>query len=268
MQVDMLTRRFFEELKFLYPEDAPFRMRGVYSQAACGPSLPPYRWVFSGCCMRSYGSGYRLPHLDEFIDEFMLTLRAKIAHPKHGWKLTRDKALLLDEDDQPTPGLLHRLSSRYRDGIAHTQVYCVLAQAYEDQRKIGTVLMDPRVDTKMKTDITVVGHGRAVRVDIGQGSRKLLASRAGIEADRKRNTSGSTEVGNPFLANPSVRVSSTPQDMKEFRGLRVFGGEAMNALMREIDDIMGIAPEDALDYREMTRTTARDLHGIRKGNQA
>ena len=263
MQVDMLVKRFFEELGKLYPKNRPFEMRGSYGESATSPALPPYRAMFSGSCMRSFCESYRLPHVDEFIEDFMVALRGKMAHERHGLKLKRVASTLLEEDGTPTPGLLHRLSSRYRDGIMHTHLYCVLAQAYEDQRKVGTVIMDPRVDFKMKTDITVVGLGRVVRVDIGQGSKALLASRADAERLAKRNAGGSTEKGNPFLLNPVVRVLNKGNAVRDFRGLRVFGETAVDAALREIDALLGVSEEEALSYRDMAYVRSCDLPGAR-----
>ena len=260
MCTDMLISTFFREVKRLYPPTAPFTEKGVHNAAVEEITLPPYRAVFSAACLKSYTAGYRLPSLDGFLQEFNTALRGKTADKKHGHKLRKSENLLYEPDGRMSDGLLYRLSRRYADGMAHTQLYCVLAQAYEDQRRLGAVFMDARTDIKLKTDIIVTSGNTTVRIDIGAGNAALLKTRRDTENRMKQHASGSSERGNPFLDAPCVRITRNPALMGRYAGLEFFTGATLDPVFREIDDFLHVPAAQEILYRNMVGITMSDLN--------
>lgn len=192
MPVDILIRRFMEELHAAIP--SPFKREGASDSRIQKLPLPPYRHVFHALCLFEHSNGYHLPHYDRFKRSYLMALDN---HPRY----QREKEKLCP-GGTPKPGLLYRIGGWYLDGMAHTHLYCTLVQAYEEQRRIGAVMMDARVDAKLKTDIAVVTPGESVRVDIrfadDARQKNILSRRAEAETIAKARNFSSSHIGNPF----------------------------------------------------------------------
>ncbi len=263
MPVDMVVSRFMEELRRAIP--APFEREGDSDPAIRESQLPPYRHVFHALCLLEHSSGYHLPSYENFKRAY---LRALQDHHRYRAQLDR-----LMPGGEPAPGLLYRIGGWYLDGMAHTHLYCALVQAYEDQRRIGAVMMDARVDAKLKTDIAVVTPGAAVRVDIQftQGRRQsaLLAQRARAEATAKRNNAASSQIGNPFYEQvPCVTITRAEMKRDDRTGAPLFRPSEIDRLMREIDGHLGVPAGETISYADMRALTMADIQRGAAGRAA
>lgn len=180
-------------------------------------------------------------------------------HPRY----QREKEKLCP-DGTPKPGLLYRIGGWYLDGMAHTHLYCVLVQAYEEQRRIGAVMMDARVDAKLKTDIAVVTPSASVRVDIrfadNARQKKLLSRRAEAETIAKARNFSSSHIGNPFYEHSkAVVISREDMNFDPRTGVSLFAPQAIDRLLGEIDRHLGIPKEQAISYAAMKDLRMSDL---------
>ncbi len=257
--MDYLLKTFFDKVREMYPEGSHFRALGNPSEEVDAVALPPYRAVFVASALRGYAAGYRLPTLRRFVDDFMCVLAEKMDDPRSGQRLADSRHLLLAPGGLATSGLLNRLSRRYADGMAHLQLACALVQAYEDQRRIGFVSVDPRLDIKMKIDVLVTVGGLSAAVDIGAGSAELLRRRRAVESEMKRRASGSSDAGNSTLAAlPRVAVVRSVATMADFHGLPVFRGGEVERVIARVDEALEVdAPRPS--YAALARTTMADL---------
>ena len=259
MPVDMLLSKFKKRIGELYPENVPFVRQGRYDEGITNLSLPPYRAIFDSLCTMKHAEGYLLPSFADFRDAFARTLMTNGRFAKDLSRLYEDPKTCT----RPTEGFLYRLCSRYEDGMAHLQLYCALVMAYEDVRRIGMVVMDVRMDFKLKTDLLVTlprPDGMVcVRVDIGQGQPKLLASREAVEAQRKGDAAGSSHWANPVLNMPTAYVERSGETLREWRGLRFFVPSAVDRLIADIDTFAAISEEGRPSYAEMKGMTMYNL---------
>lgn len=147
--------------------------------------------------------------------------------------------------------------------MAHTHLYVTLVQAYEDQRRLGVVAADARLDFKMKTDVLVAAGGRLARVDLGGGDAGLLGERAATEGRAKANASASSHAGQPFLAEPVFPVLRSPDttDDAECSGLPLLRPAALDDLIARLDRHLGVPPGCALAYARMRRV---DMAALRE----
>lgn len=254
MPVDMVINRFMEELRLAVP--TPFRREGSIDPDMQKRRLPPYRHVFHALCLFEHSNGYRLPSYERFKRTYLLALKH---HPSY--RNEKDE-LFVGKD--AVPGLLHRMGGWYLDGLAHTHLYCVLVQAYEEQRRIGAVMMDARVDAKLKTDIAIVTPGLSVRVDIrfsrGARQKDILSQRAEAEAVAKRRNSSSSHIGNPFYERGKTAVISHAHMQRDaLTGVRLFTPFAIDRLLEEIDDHLGVPKDQAISYAAMKNRSMGNL---------
>lgn len=263
MPVDMLLSRFFAELdKALPPKDRPFSREGCNDDAVNVCRLPPYRQVFHALCLFEHSCGYRLPRYIQFRETYLKALRQ---HPRY----EKDRRILFDAAEAPVPGLLHRIGGWYLDGLAHTHLYCTLVQAYEEQRRIGAVLMDARVDVKLKADIIIAAPGGLVRVDIqnrtGRDQQALLQGREDRERQAKANNSSSSQAGNPLHETIStVSIPRSACKLDRNYGVRLFDAEAIDPLIRRIDACLGVPAEGALGYDDMVGLSMQQLQKMNR----
>lgn len=263
MPVDMLLSRFFREVEQLYPDqDRKFQRTGTWDRRVASCAVPPYRAVFTACLLRGHAAGYRLPSFKQFTSVYVHAIFANEKIPD------RDKACLFVDPktcDEPTPGFLHRLCGFYLDGMAHTQLYVALVQAYEDQRKIGAVASDPRVDWKLKTDIVVMSASRVVRLNIRFGSDELIEDRTTREAVTKARAMASHVTGNPFHERaPVVEVVRDAAHTETFYGLQFFTPACVDEAIRSLDAALDVPPHLGIRYAEMRPVTMRALNDLNK----
>jgi hypothetical protein len=254
MPVDMLISRFLRELQAAVPE--PFVREGASDPVIRDGQLPPYRHIFHALCLFEHSSGYRLPRYERFRRTY---LRALENHPRY-----HPQSDLLFPNGTPAPGLLHRIGGWYLDGLAHTHLYCVLVQAYEEQRRVGAVLMDARADAKLKADVVIVTPRTSVRIDIryrkGPSQRMLLARRANVEADAKAQNSSSSQIDNPFFEHvTAVSISRDEMTAVTPSNIKLFSGDAIDRLLVEIDTYLGLTNDDSIKYVTMARLQMTDL---------
>ena len=258
MPVDMLLPRFFEEVRRLYPtQDRFFRRLGVRDRTIEKCPVPPYRAVFTAGLLFEHAAGYRLPSFDRFAQVYGRAIR-------NNEKISDDikRKLFVNPVDcaEPTEGFLHRLCGFYLDGMAHTHLYVTLVQAYEDQRLIGAVASDPRVDWKQKTDIIVVSASKVVRININFGDGQLLADRAAREADTKALAGASHMAGNPFYEQTRVvEIIRNEAHTEPSHGLRLFTAASLDLLLQSIDAALDVSPENAIRYMDMRNVNMRSL---------
>lgn len=258
MPVDMLLSRFFGELDKALPRgERPFRREGDNDDAINVSRLPPYRHIFHALCLFEHSCGYRLPRYVQFKKTYVKALKE---HPRYA----EERKSLLDADGKPVPGLLHRIGGWYLDGLAHTHLYCALVQAYEEQRRIGAVLMDARVDVKLKADIIIAAPGGLVRVDIqnrtGQEQQALLQSRRDREREAKAKNSSSSQEENPLHETiRTVFIQRSACKLDKRYGVKLFGAEAIDPLIRDIDACLGVPPEGGLGYADMAGVSMQQL---------
>lgn len=258
MPADMLLSRFFREVERLYPDqDRWFKRAGKWDKTVASTPVPPYRAAFTACLLRGHAAGYRLPSFKQFISVYIHAIRAN--------KKVRDKyktRLFVDPEacEVPTPGFLHRLCGFYLDGMAHTQLYVALVQAYEDQRKIGAISSDPRVDWKLKTDIVIMSASKVVRLNIRAGTDELIEDRAAREAVTKARAMASHVKDNPFHDKaPVVEVVRDAAHTESFCGLRLFTPACVDEVIRSLDAALDVPPHLGIRYAEMRPVTMDDL---------
>jgi hypothetical protein len=262
MPVDMLISRFFEELRFAVPSH--FEREGTYDQSILNLPLPPYRHVFHALCLYEHSNGYHLPRYVSFKKCYLSAFRN---HRRY-----RDQWNKLCPDNKPPLGLLHRIGGWYLDGLSHAHLYCALVQAYEEQRRFGAVLMDARVDAKLKTDITIVTPAMSVRVDIqfteGKRQNLILSKRADAEASAKMKNSASSQNGNPFYRLCKTAIISR-SDMKAdpLTGVPLFSPRAIDQLIVDIDFHLGVSKEQAISYGAMESIRMKDLQNQSSGRR-
>lgn len=218
--------------------------------------MPPYRHVFHALCLFEHSNGYHLPRYERFKRSYLLALRN---HPRYQQGFEQ-----LCPGGEPSPGLLHRIGGWYLDGLSHTHLYCALVQAYEEQRRIGAVMMDARVDAKLKTDIAVVTPAVSVRVDIqftkGRRQNLVLTNRSAAEAAAKAKNSASSQIGNPFYEHAKTAVISRSQmETDAATGVPLFTPQAIDRLVAEIDRHLGVPAEPAISYETMKNLRMSDL---------
>lgn len=257
MPVDMLISRFMKELRLAVP--TPFRREGESDAGVRDRQLPPYRHVFHALCLYEHSNGYHLPRYDQFKKSY---LRALQNHPRYRQKLEQ-----FCPNGAPSPGLLHRIGGWYLDGLSHAHLYCALVQAYEEQRRIGAVMMDARVDAKLKTDIAVITPSAVVRVDIqfkkGARQNAILTKRAAAEMSAKANNASSSHLGNPFYEGSKTAVISHA-DMRTHSttGVPLFTPQAIDQLIMEIDRHLGVDPEQPISYEAMRNLSMSDMEAL------
>lgn len=260
----MLLPRFIEELERAIPlSERPFRREGQPDKRVLSAPLPPYRHIFHGLCLIEHSRGYRLPRYRQFKTVYLGALQHH-----HRYK---EACSWLFVDGEPHPGLLNRIGGWYLDGLAHTQLYCALVQAYEEQRRIGAVLMDARVDVKLKTDIVIVSPHALARVDIrhGTGLRQadLLRSRAAAERSAKANNSSSSQSGNPVHETiQTATIARSESGAFRDSGVELFTAGAIDKLLGELDALLGVSNDAQLSYDEMCSVTMRKLEAFQSKN--
>ena len=261
MPVDMLLARFFEEVDRLYPETQPFARTGCEDSTIAKMPLPTYQAVFGACLVFQHAAGYHLPDFDTFVRTFCDSLKVRMDRGETRWaKLFEDAGRCT----QPVPGFRHRLGGFYINGMAHTHLYATLVQAYEDQRRIGAVLWDPRVDWKLKTDLVVLTPWRAVRIDIHGGSEEVIASRADQERETKAAAGASSHEGNPFYDKTRVvRALSHSPHVEERHGLWFLSAAHINDVIAQVDAALGVPKKLAIRYESMVEVEMRDLMRMR-----
>lgn len=261
MPVDMLLSRYFQELNKVIPsEGGAFHREGWYDADMFRRHLPPYRQIFHGLCLVEHSRGYRLPQYQEFRWTY---LDALFTHSKYQSEVPS----LFVSNDKARPELLYRIGGWYLDGLRHTHLYCALVQAFEEQRRIGVVLMDARADVKLKADLLIVTLDRVARVSIeagtGQEQKTLIARRAAAEQEAKAHNQTSSQKDNPlhegvFTASIAREKSGGPT----YFGVPLFSGEAINSLIRKLDDYLGVPPNLAITYDQMKGLNMEDLNRL------
>jgi hypothetical protein len=175
--------------------------------------------------------------------------------------------LLFISNQAAQPALLHRIGGWYIDGLRHTHLYCALVQAYEEQRRIGVVLMDVRADVKFKTDLLIATPNRMARVSIeaetGSDQDELIAHRAGAEQLAKANNQTSSQRANPFHDTVfTTRIAAEEANLTPHLGIKLFSGAAIDNLITTLDAHLGIPLDITISYRQMEKVTMGHLNSL------
>ena len=261
MSVDMLVPRFFREIERLHPcEEQGFERQGRWDRTIANCPVPPYRAVFTAGLLFGHAAGYRLPSFKQFIATYGRAIRDNGKYP------IGDKARLFQDPAtcrEPTSGFLHRMCGWYMDGMAHTHLYATLVQAYEDQRQLGAVASDPRMDWKLKTDLVVMSASKLVRLNINFGNEELVGDRAAREAGTKARAMASHVTGNPFHDRTHmVEVVRDAEHTEPFRGLRFFTPACLDEVITEVDKALDVSAGSAIRYGEMRNANMRVLNAL------
>lgn len=256
MPVDMLLSRYFEELEKALGNQ-PFRREGQADSEMLRAPLPPYRHIFHGLCLIEHSRGYRLPRYQSFRTVYISALQRH-----HRYKEAQAK-FFLDNGD-PHPALLNRIGGWYLDGLTHTHLYCALVQAFEEQRRIGAVLMDARADVKLKADLLIVLPNKVARVSIeagtGPSQQELMARRAAAEEQAKANNQTSSQNENPLHEEVfTVTIARNATEPFKNYGVNLFHGMAIDDLINRLDTFLGILKSHAITYDQMKNVTMKDL---------
>lgn len=228
MSVDMFERRFREELNKLPPLP-------IFSQRdpnVWREGFPAWRALFSSLCLWGHSTGYRLPSFDDFF-QYCRKAYTHEQHPHREKYKPYFEGVLL-------PGMRQRVGVWYQSGMAETHLYACLVEAIEDKSKCGLVLYDPRADWKLKADVVVLIHGKALRVSAFEGDEagrsSLEAHRDMVEHERKKNTSESAHWGNAELGRMKTYTiaRSTAADTSVANGVPLFSLSLVNRLLAEI----------------------------------
>lgn len=259
MSVDMLVPRFFREVERLYSDGGlGFERQGRWDRTVANCPVPPYRAVFTAGLLFGHAAGYRLPSFKQFVATYSRAIRDNDKYPSgNKVRLFQNPATC----GEPTPGFLHRLGGWYLDGMAHTHLYVTLVQAYEDQRRLGAVASDPRIDWKLKTDLVVMSASKMVRLNINFGNEELVGDRAVREAGTKARAMASHVTGNPFHdGTPMVEVIRDAEHTEPFRGLRFFTPACLDNVITEVDKALEVPAGSIIRYGEMRKADMRVLN--------
>ncbi|WP_162600106.1 hypothetical protein [Azospirillum sp. TSH58] len=226
---------------------------------------PSYRHVFNALCLIGHSRGYKLPRYDAFKKLYFSCL---INNEFYDDK--RDQFFIEGDASKGfTPNFLRRLSGWYRDGIAHTHLYCAFVQAYEEQRRVGGVFLDSRADLKLKADILVVTPNKVACIDLqyaeGDRQAELLGRRAKSENRSKENNNTSSHKGNPITEDARRFFVSKNNYRRMPNGLYIYSEEVINKVIEELDKFFEIPAEIAITYEEMRNIKMWELQKL-KGN--
>lgn len=237
MPVDMFEWRFRSELMKL-PVFEPKSRRDPRVWPKPGSKeaeFPAWRALFSSCCLWGHSTGYRLFSYKRFY-EYCQRAYTEIHPQKERFKRYFEGDLL--------EGMRQRMGVWYEMGIAETYLYVCLADAIEDQAKVGIVLYDPRADWKLKADLVVIINNVPMRVSAYAGDEgdrpNIEARREEIERIRKINNSQSAHWGNAQLdVMPTFEIARTENDMQVLNGMRVFSLPSIDVLLTRLYDQSG-----------------------------
>lgn len=244
----MFVKRFRAELDQL----PVYERGGQFDRRVEAANVPAWRAAFTAAVLLKHVAGYKLPRFKEFEWCYVTFLR------RHG-SFDGKFAWLFDVEGQPTPGFRHRLGGWYESGMAELYLYAVLAEALEDRLKLAAVVYDARVDWKLKADALVLYGGRVFKIDSyrqGQTSRQqVTARRAVIEERVKQNTSRSTGKGIEDVDRwEELHVRRDEQDHELVRGLPLFSRSALDDLLRQLYDRIGVDEGRRVWITEMLAT--------------
>jgi|GEM_PF-5711708 len=226
MSVDMHVHRVLQEIEALprFERDTFRRDRRVWAAG-----FPAWRALFSSHCLYGHCIGYKLPGYEKF---FELCRRAYL-HRNH-----RDSYTRYFQGDL-LQGMRHRVAVWYESGMAETHLYASLVDAFEDERKSGLVVYDPRVDWKLKTDMIVITRGQPTLISAFYGNLdnrpSLEKVREETEHERKRNTADSAHWGNVELASMrKCQIGLSADNHQEVNGIRLFSPTAIEQLITQV----------------------------------
>lgn len=234
MAVDMYESRFRAEIM----RNPPFVMPDAHDQAVWDKGFPAWRALFSSLLGYGHSTGYRLPDFDSFYRYVEKAWTRQ--HPDRDEFRPYFEGPLRD-------AMRRRIAIWYSAGMAETQVYLALVQAFEDANpKAGMVFYDDRIDWKMKCDALVVCNSLLYRVHVywgsGEGRSLLEARRERVEQIRKTNTGMSSHWCNSQIAQV-VDIPIYPRaesDIVTVNGLPLFSHAAINRVLTTIYEQSGV----------------------------
>ncbi|BAW05078.1 hypothetical protein [Nocardia seriolae] len=232
MSVDMFEYRFVQELRKL-KEFRPNDVRDPRVWPSVGSDdgkLPAWRALFTAMCHYGHSTGYRLFELEDFYNY------CRRAYSEKNPKRQKYKKYFSGELQS---GMRQRVGVWYESGMAETYLYSCLAEAIEDEMKVGVVLYDARADWKLKADLVVIMNDTPMRVSayVGEDQERpsIEARREGIERERKKNTSQSAHWNNTQLERMRLfEIQRTDDDLQIVNGVRLFSISAVNRLLVEM----------------------------------
>jgi hypothetical protein len=234
---DMFPQRFLEEV-----DKVPaYRRLGEFDPEMWRASAVQGCAIWASLFLKGHADGYRVPTQDEYVASYVDSMRKRR-------NFADDFAWMFEGEGgrgDPRPGLLHRMSSFYEEGVAMGMPYACLSAAFEDgPQKDGWVVYDAKADFKCGIDLFVICAGRAVWIDAryrgGTPREETVGARKAHETETKWNTAGpGTDNASRKTTDCFVLERGRDDDMLR-NGFRLYGPNAINELTAQLFDYFGV----------------------------